>query len=352
VRIREDATKRTLTTDRAASNSMRTARHRISHTAAGVTLALTLAVGTRAALPAAMDPPKVKIDAPRVIAPPASFFKMIEERISSPRRGGRRPGADGTEPQKPSAEQIAQEMALYVAFYKKYIDVKGMPVAAHADVADLALQRTYDIVTHMLAGRPDILAAMVSNRTYLIIIGKNQVYFDCNRANNWNHGPVGHREQLRVYDPVGYELCRSVFQFSPAQDWRYSWLQKLPMISSPPTTPMFTNLHPWYTKFTWAREFTVVGRRASDEALLRANETIRRMFAYRHDILKALMADGVKLVVLAPDESIADLPEHKRLVDKSKVDHTLRFLTCNPEMKLLVAGTTRPAGSLWNRTRG
>jgi hypothetical protein len=95
-----------------------------------------------------------------------------------------------------------------------------------------------------------------------------------------------------------------------------------------------------------------VGRRASDEALLRANETIRRMFAYRHDVLKALMADGVKLVVLAPDESIADLPEDKRLVDKSKVDHTLRFLTCNPEMKLLVAGTTRPAGSLLNPTRG
>ena len=55
---------------------------------------------------------------------------------------------------------------------------------------------------------------------------------------------------------------------------------------------------PYYTKFTWAREFTVVGRGASDEALLKANDTIRNMFAYRHDILKALIADGVKLVVL------------------------------------------------------
>ena len=33
-----------------------------------------------------------------------------------------------------------------------------------------------------------------------------QSYFDCNRVNNWNHGPVGTREQLKLYDPEGYEL--------------------------------------------------------------------------------------------------------------------------------------------------
>ncbi len=390
-----------------------------------------------------MDPPDAKIDAPAVTAPPESFFQMIEARLSDPRRSGRgrREGAALSGEQKPGAEKIAAEMAIYRTFYKKYIDVKGMPVAAHSDVADLALQRTYEIVTRMLAGRPDILQAMVSNRTYLIVIGKNQVYtdmpeyrnhpnptfqnervrgtggnptsfgeenllslpidryddesiavhefshtidstlrridptwearrtaafqnvrakglyhqayaasnpgeywgeiaqsyFDCNRVNNWNHGPAGHREQLKVYDPMGYALCRSIFNLSPEQDWRYHWLQKLPMISAPPTTPLFKNIDPWHTKFTWAREFTVVGRGATDEALLHANETIRRMFAYRHDILKALIADGVKLVVLGPRESMADLPEYKSLADKSKVDHTLRYLTYNPEMKLLVA---------------
>ena len=412
-------------------------------TAAFLLAGLVFVVVARAesGLRPAMDPPDVKIDAPAVTSPPESFFKMIEERISNPRRFGRgRQGAEQTEEQKPNAEKIAAEMAIYRNFYKKYIDVNGMPVAAHGDVADLALQRTYEIVTHMLAGRPDILAAMVSNRTYLIVIGKNQVYtdmpeyrnhpnpafqnervrgtggnptsfgeenllslpidryddesigvhefchtidstlrridptweqrrsaawenvrakglyfqtyagsnpaeywaevcqsyFDCNRVNNWNHGPIGHREQLKAYDPMSYELCRSVFNFSPEQDWRYTWLQKLPMISAPPTTPMFKNIDAWYTKFTWAREFTVVGRGASDEGLLRANETIRRMFAYRHDILKALMADGVKLVVLGPKESVADLPEYKKLADKSKIDHTLRYLTYNPGMKLLV----------------
>src|SRR5262249_15564732 len=60
-------------------------------------------------------------------------------------------------------------------FYKKYIDVKGLPVVASADVADEALQRTYYLVTHLLAGRPDILQAMIDNGTRLIVIGKDQV---------------------------------------------------------------------------------------------------------------------------------------------------------------------------------
>src|SRR5437773_4124029 len=129
--------------------------------------AASAAPGQRALRPP-MDPPDVKIDAPAVIAPPESFFKMIEERISNPRRfgRGRRDGAEQADEPKPAAEKTAAETAIYRNFYKKYLDVKGMPVAAHADVADLALQRTYEIVTHLLAGRPDLLQAMVSNHTY------------------------------------------------------------------------------------------------------------------------------------------------------------------------------------------
>ena len=40
------------------------------------------------------------------------------------------------------------------------------------------------------------------------------------------------------------------------------------------------------------------------------------MFAYRHDILKALIADGVKLVVLGRKERIADLPEYAHAEDR------------------------------------
>ncbi len=355
-------------------------------------------------------------DVPKVTAPPESFFQLINA-------GGRRVEDPDITPHR--------------NFYKKYIDVKGLPVVASGGVADLALQRTYEIVTHMLAGRPDILKAMVDQAMYLIIIGKDQVYtdmpeyrnhpnpqfqnervrgtggrptsfgeenllslpidryddesiavhefchtidstlaridptwrerkdavfrrarekglykdtytmsnsgeywceivqayFDTNRVNNWNHGPVGHREQLKAYDPEGYELVRTTFNLSPEQDWRYTWLQPLPNVIAPPAR---FNLDPWYTKFTWAREFTVVGRAASDEALLHANETIRRMFAYRHDILKAIMAQGAKLVVLGRGEKISDLPEYKAAAERKGIDALARYHDYSPEMKLMV----------------
>ncbi len=349
--------------------------------------------------------------APPVIAPPDSFFALVRERDREAARG----------------------------FYRKYIDVGGMPVVAAAEVSDAALQRTHEIVTHLLAGRTDIVQALVANGMYLIIIGKDQVYtdmpeyrghpnpafqnervrgtggkptsfgeenllslpldryddesigvhefchtidgalrgmdsnwserknavfrsvrqkglyenayagsnageywaeicqayFDCNRVNNWNHGPIGTREQLRVYDPEGYELVRATFRLLPEQDWRYAFAQKMPDVIVPPAK---FKIDPYYTKFTWAREFTVVGRGASHEALLKANDTIRKLFAYRHDILKALIADGVKLVVLGRDEKIADLPEYKALADKAGVDALARSLDYSPKLKLLVVG--------------
>lgn len=324
-------------------------------------------------------------------------------------------------------------------FYKKYLDVSGIPVVASAEVADQALERTREIVGRLLAGRPDIVQSMASTGMYLIIIGKDQVYtdmpeyrnhpnptfqnervrgtggkptsfgeenllslpldryddesiavhefchtidgalrnldstwsarrnatyenarklglyensyaasnageywaeicqayFDNNRVNNWNHGPIGTREQLRDYDPVGYELVRTTFRLSPAQDWRYTYAKTQPSVITPPER---FKIDPYYTKFTWAREFPVVGREASDEALLKANDTVRKVFAYRHDILKALMADGVKLVVLGRNEKLADLPELRNSTDQSALDLLARTLDYHPSTKLLVVG--------------
>jgi alpha-glucosidase len=344
-----------------------------------------------------------------VTAPPESFFELVRENDRDAAR----------------------------AFYKKYIDVDGMPVVAHGEVADQALVRTREIVKSMLAGRPDVVEAMVENGMYLIIIGKDQVYtdmpeyrnhpnpeyqnervrgtggrptsfgeenllslpldryddesigvhefchtidgtlrriddswrrrvrdayqnamdkglykyayagsnpgeywaevgqayFDCNRVNNWNHGPVGTREQLKAYDPVGYELARYAFRLKPEQDWRYTFLQKHPIVIEPPAK---FKIDPYYKKFTWAREFPVVARGASDEAILKANDTIRKMFAYRHDLLKALMAENIKLVVLGKEESLADLPECKPLLENEDFDPLVRYLDYRPETKLLV----------------
>lgn len=344
-----------------------------------------------------------------VVPPPASFFQQVDER--------------------------ARETAR--TFYTKYVDVNGLPVVAAAEVSDVALHRAHEIVTHMLAGRPDVLRAMVERGMYLTIIGKDQVYtdlpenrdalnpdylnervrgtgglptsfgeenllslpldryddesiavhefchtidsaleridptwrdrrnrayrdaldrglfrdtyagsnpgeywaeiaqayFDCNRVNNWNHGPIGRREQLKVYDPRGYELVRSAFNLAPDQDWRYRWLQPLPNVQPPPAQ---FHIDPYYTKFTWAREFTVLGREACDQALLEANDIIRKMFAYRHDILKALIADGVRLVVLGPHENVSDLPEYQALAGED-FDHMARYVEYTPQTRILVA---------------
>src|SRR6187401_2463495 len=90
-------------------------------------IALALFVVCRA--DAQTDSPAKK---PAVIAPPDSFFALVRER----------------------------DREAASAFYKKYIDVGGMPVVAAAEVADQALVRTHEIVTGLLAGRPDIVQSM------------------------------------------------------------------------------------------------------------------------------------------------------------------------------------------------
>ena len=346
---------------------------------------------------------------PPVTVPPESFFQIVDERDREAAR----------------------------AFYGKFIDLKGMPVVAAPVVDDLALRRTYEIASGMLAGRPDIFDALVKNKMYLIIMGRDQLYtdmpeyrntrnpdymnervrgtggrptsfgeenvlslpidryddesigvheflhtidgalrsiepdwnarrnlaykkamdkglwkfsyaasnpgefwaevaqcyFDSNRPNNWNHGPITTREQLKAYDPETYEFVRSVFKFTPQTDWRYTFLQKHPVVIAPPAK---FKIPAYYTKFTWAREFPVIGHKASDVALLKANDTIRKMFAYRHDILKALIADGAKLVVLGKGESLGDLPEFAEMSVIPGFDPVLRQLEYNPQTKLVI----------------
>jgi predicted metalloprotease with PDZ domain len=347
---------------------------------------------------------------PVVTAPPESFFEKVRERDREAAR----------------------------KFYKKYLNVKGLTVAASAEVADEALQRTHYLVTHLLAGRPDILQAMVQNGTRLIIIGKDQVYtdmpeyrnhpnpsyqnervrgtggfnvtsfgeenllnlpldryddesiavhefchtidaalgridpswrerlvqtyrnalakglwknaytasnpaeywaeicqsyFDCNRVNNWNHAAIGTREQLKQYDPEGYELVKTTFKLTPENDWRYRPLRRQPSVIAPPSK---LQINPYYTKFISAREFTVLGsKRVSDAALLKANDTIRKMFSYRHDILKAMIAAGARLVVLGRGEKLSDLPEFKDAKNQAGFDE-VRYLDYTPSLKLMV----------------
>ncbi|MCU0714957.1 MAG: prolyl oligopeptidase family serine peptidase [Pirellula sp.] len=373
------------------------------------------------------DPKIDNIKVPQVSLPPDSFFDLVRERHREKAR----------------------------SFYKKYLDVDGLPVVAAEEVVDEALIRTHDIVSHMLAGRPDVLQSMQRNGMYLIIIGKNQLYtdmpeysdhpnptfqnervrgtggkptsfgeenligysldryddesigvhefchtidsalrsmdptwsdrlkatyqsamdqglykyayastnageywaeicqayFDCNRVNNWNHGPIGTREQLKSYDPKGYELVRETFRLSETQNWRYTFPRSLPAVETPPTK---LQIPLYYTKFCWAREMPVIGKEASDESLLLANNIVRRLFAYRHDVLKALLAANVQIVVLGKGESLGQLPEVQSAVKQgAKVDLLSRYLPYTPEVKRIVVSEenlseTRATGAAAN----
>src|SRR5689334_8964370 len=112
--------------------------------------------------------PIIIAGAPAVTAPPAAIFERF----------------------KPNDRDAAR------VFYKKYIDVRGLAVLSSGEVDDLALQRTYYIVTHLLAGRPDVIKAMVDNGTRLIIIGKDQVYTDMPEYRN-HPDPAYQNERVR-----------------------------------------------------------------------------------------------------------------------------------------------------------
>lgn len=355
-------------------------------------------------------------DEPAVTAPPEAFFDIVSERH----------------------RDVARD------FYGKYIEADGLPIVAHHDVADEALIRSREIVVAMLAGRPDVLAAMAENQMYLIIIGRYQnytdmpeyrlrrnpdylnervrgtggrptsfgeenvlrlpldryddesiavhefahtidstlrtiqddwpaakeeayrnavenglwegayaqvnsseyfaelvqQYFDADRANNWNHNHVATREQLRAHDPMGYQLVRQTFNLPPERDWRYEYIRQLPNVTAPPQRwPDWAHaieIDPYYTRFSYARELPVVGREASDAAMLAVNHTIRRMFAYRHDIIKAFIDDDARVVVLGADEHLADLPEYETWREVDGFDPLVRSHAYIPETSTFI----------------
>jgi len=89
-------------------------------------------------------------EAAEVIAPPESFWEIVAEEDREVARG----------------------------FYTKYMDANGVPVLASGEVADEALLRSHEIVSRMLAGRPDIIQALIDTDMYVVIIGKDQYYTD------------------------------------------------------------------------------------------------------------------------------------------------------------------------------
>ena len=64
------------------------------------------------------------------------------------------------------------------AFYKKYIETEGLYVTSSAKVSDEALLKACDIISLMLAKRPDVKAHMVKKGCHAMIIGKDEATCD------------------------------------------------------------------------------------------------------------------------------------------------------------------------------
>jgi hypothetical protein len=75
------------------------------------------------------------------------------------------------------------------------------------------------------------------------------------------------------------------------------------------------------------------------------------MFAYRHDILKALIADGARLVVLGRDEALSELPEFQGSKTTAGFDQ-VRYLDYTPSLKLMVVPEENVLGLPTDRFAG
>ena len=136
-----------------------------------------------------------------------------------------------------------------------------------------------------------------------------QCWFDANNQNNFKHNHVNMREELIAYDPDLAKLVEKTLGLTKENDWRYKPPVKRPQVASPAAG---LKCDPFYKKHVRARGLPILGSdNAPDAALLEANHIVRRMFAYRHDLLRAMFKGGLRLVVVGRREKIADAPELK-----------------------------------------
>ncbi len=161
-----------------------------------------------------------------------------------------------------------------------------------------------------------------------------QCYFDANNQNNFKHNHINTREELQAYDPDLARLVEKTFNLTKETDWRYEPLVRRPQVTAPEEA---LKCAAFYKKEVWARGLPILGSGdVSDDALLEANHIVRHMFAYRHDILMAMIDGGVRLVVVGAEEKLADIPELKSA--RATEDKASRVFSYSPDLKIIAVG--------------
>lgn len=107
-------------------------------------------------------------------------------------------------------------------------------------------------------------------------------------------------------------------------------------------------LDPFYRKYAAADGLPVLASaKVSDAALAEAAAIIRQMLAKRPDILKAMVRNRVRVVVMAPTEMTTDVPEQRNMKPKEYWDKRARGLggrltSCGEENLLNLKGDRYP----------
>jgi hypothetical protein len=102
--------------------------------------------------------------------------------------------------------------------------------------------------------------------------------------------------------------------------------------SLPPVGPVPASLRldPFYSKYADAGGVAIVGSvRVPDEALLIARDIVKAQLAHRPDLRRELVRRGTRVAVMAAEEGMTDLPEHRHWKKPGRDDP--RLTACERE---------------------
>ena len=98
-------------------------------------------------------------------------------------------------------------------------------------------------------------------------------------------------------------------------------------------------LSPIYAKYVGVSELPVISsRQVSDFAVLEAAFLIRQMIGPRREILRAMVDNRVRFVVMATAEMTTDVPEHSDLTPKAYWNRRARGLGATSERPAVSCG--------------
>jgi len=75
---------------------------------------------------------------------------------------------------KPISKQLKRDWKL-ASFYKKHVSIDGFPILASERVSDYALLEAAYLIERMLDKRPDLLRALVQNKTRFVVMGVKEL---------------------------------------------------------------------------------------------------------------------------------------------------------------------------------